>query len=154
MTEGEQLHTSPATQIGFGKFVYDRPTKIIINCVTAEERQLADYTDLEDDGRRYFSDDKLALAMFKGELEESTFKILNKEPYWVTVQMGIPFLELIGKVYNPNVNAKDNENFRCGVRRLIPVSLIEPAINADQYEEIEDALWYGLRYGLSHLGFM
>ncbi len=144
----------PIEQISFGMFVYDRPTKIILNLSTGEEIQIAKYTDLAADGRRYFSDSELALAMFKEELKFSTFNILKDKPRWVAAQIGVPFIELIGKVYHPNINAWDNQNFKCGAERLIPKSSIEPAVNTDEYEEILTALWHGLRCGVSHLGFM
>jgi len=92
--------------------------------------------------------------MFKEELEVSTFDILKKEPRWVAAQIGVPFIELIGKIYHPIINADDNQHFRCGAERLIPKSSIEPAVNTDEYKEIMTALWHGLRCGVSHLGFM
>jgi hypothetical protein len=147
----------PIEQVPFGKFVYDRSTKTIHKLLPGppgiEDIEVANYTALVN-GRRYFSDSKLALEMFREELENSTFEVLEGEPRWVAAQIGAPFLELMGKLYHPNPNADDNQNFKYAAKRLIPRSAIEPAVNNEEYEEIMTALWHGLRCGVSHLGFM
>ena len=73
-------------QIPIGNYLYDRRTKVIHNLVTLDQIEVAKYTVLKPNGRRYFSDGKLALEMFKAELKESTFDILEAEPRWVAAQ--------------------------------------------------------------------
>jgi hypothetical protein len=150
------MSKKPSEHVPFGKrFVYDRSTKTIVKLFPGtpqiEEIALAKYTVLTG-GERRFSNSKLALEMFKDELLNSTFCILRREPYWVAAQIGVPFIELIGKIQYGL--PEDNQNFKAAARKLIPRSSVEPAVNNPEYEEIISALWDGLRCGVSHLGFM
>jgi hypothetical protein len=70
----------PIEQVLFGKFLYDRRTKVIYKLEMDEKIELAKYTVQKADSRRYFSDGELAFQLFKEELQDSTFEILAAKP--------------------------------------------------------------------------
>jgi hypothetical protein len=61
-------------------------------------------------------------------------------------------IELIGKILYSE--REDNQNFKRAAQRLFPKDSINPVTSDDEYETVITALWAGLRWGVSHKGFM
>lgn len=143
--------------IPFGAdYEYERSTRTIIRKKQGDQPELRydrpSYMKFVG-GRWQFFDSALALEIFADELEDLTIPILQTLiPGWVAVQVSLPLIELVGKIRHNDQD--DNQNFKKVARRVFPRNSIDPVPSGPEYTSIWDALWAGLRCGLSHCGFM